>query len=477
MRVLPFYRAIAETSVRFRALLPRAREVQWNRLRLILARNANTKFGREHKFTEITAPHSYRQRVPVARYEDFAEYIERIGAGATGLLTQDRVIALEQTGGSTAGPKLIPVTCALLESFRRAVIPWLDDLALAFPAISEGRAYWSISPASRAMRTTAGGIPIGLGSDGAYFGEFAPLVAETLAVSSETAEIGDIDLWRKATCAQLEACEDLAMISVWSPTFLLGLLDHVDLGHKPLAVVSCWDQAASAPWAAELRDRLPGVKVQGKGLIATEGVVSIPLEGLHWPVLAVDSGYYEFMDDAGCAHEASDVREGDDYEVLMTTEGGLYRYAIGDRVRIRGFEGEAPLLEFMGRGVCSTDLCGEKLTEAFVLHALAPLALDFMLLAPAASGEAGYELFVDAARVHVSQSGTLAEQADRCLGANPQYAYARRLGQLKPLTMRRVERPLDTWITHNRERGQRLGDIKPAVLSGDSQWGRRFRTP
>jgi hypothetical protein len=303
---------------------------------------------------------------------------------------------------------------------------------------------------------------VGLGGDAAYFGaDLAPLVLETLAVPPETGADGDVERWRAATCEHLAACRDLALISVWSPTFLLGLAEHVALDP---AVISCWDQASSRPYAQELRRRYPRARLQGKGLLATECVVSIPLEGLEWPVLAVDSGYFEFLDNAGRAHEAADLELGADYEVLMSTEGGLYRYAIGDRVRVHGYTGEAPMLEFLGR-VAAVDLCGEKLTEAFIIQALAPFGLKFALLSPVLQGKAGYALIVDAAEVRPEKVADLAQDAERALAANPQYALARRLYQLAPLAVVRRERPLDAWMRGRLGRGQRLGDIKPPVLS------------
>ena len=385
-----------------------------------------------------------------------------MAAGEPDVLFEGPIIAFEETGGSTAGPKLIPYNEALLRAFRRALVVWLDDLASTHPAVAAGSAYWAISPAGRTPRSTPGGIRVGLSGDAAYFGtDLAPLVLETLAVAPETGSGDDAEHWRTATCERLADCRDLALVSVWSPTFLLALAEHVELDP---AVISCWDQASSRPYAQELRRRFPRAYLQGKGLLATEGVVSIPLEGLEWPVLAIDSGYFEFLDDAGRAHEAPDLEVGTDYEVLMSTEAGLYRYAIGDRVRVHGYTGEAPMLEFLGR-VATVDLCGEKLTEAFVIQALAPFGLKFALLSPVSQGGTGYALIVDAAEVRPENVPDLAQGAERALAANPQYALARRLHQLASLAVVRRERPLDAWVRLRLSRGRRLGDIKPPVLS------------
>lgn len=492
--------------------MPQAHAVQRQRLRAILERNAATEYGRRYGFVSIRDEREYRSRVPVVSYESLSSYVDRIAGGEQDVLVRGCVTAFEETGGTTRGPKLVPYTEAGLEAFRRALLPWLDDLANAHPQIAAGRAYWAISPAARAPRKTAGGIPIGLPGEAAYFGEaLAPQVLSTLAVPPEVGAIADVDAWREATCLHLLACDDLALISVWSPTFLSGLLAHIGrcgerlsdllaaessayrarpariaflrerLRHADsdpasiwprLQVVSCWDQGSSVPYAKLLRERVGPVPVQGKGLLATEGVVSIPLQEFSMPVLAVDSGYFEFVDDAGGCRAVDDVTPGDEYQVLMTTESGLYRYAIGDRVRVRGFAGEAPTLEFLGRGAYYSDLCGEKLTEQLALASIAPLALRFAMLAPA--DEPGYLLFVDADEVAPEKSAALARSTESALSANPQYAYARTFGQLAPLGVRRCVRPLETWLAWGLGRGQRLGDIKPPALSSERDWQLRF---
>ena len=454
-----FYRAISGSAERFRRLLPQAQETQRERLLTLLRRNADTEFGRSHGFASIRDEAGYRARVPVATYETIAPAIARMASGERDVLVADAPLAFQQTGGSNGGAKSIPYNEPLLAAFRRALLPWLDDLASRYPKIAGGRAYWSISPAGE--ETVAD-----LGGDAAYFGaELAPLLIETLAVSAEVARL-PLGQWREATRRALAACHDLALISVWSPTFLVGLLDDGVERWPDLQLISCWDHGSSRPHAAALRARFPTVAVQGKGLLATEGVVSIPLLDLAMPVLAVDSGYFEFRDAAGRCFGGAELNEGCDYEVLMTTEGGLYRYDIGDRVRVHGYAGQAPLLEFIGRGAHVSDLCGEKLSEDFVLSALQPLGLRFAMLAP---GEAGYLLVVDADEVTPERAASLAG-VERALWRNPQYAYARRLGQLGELQVVRRERPLDAWLRAGLARGQRLGDIKPPALCTRREW-------
>ena len=64
-------------------------------------------------------------------------------------------------------------------------------------------------------------------------------------------------------------------------------------------------------------------------------------------------------------------------------------------------------------------------------------------------------------------SQAMATLVDTLLCANPQYAYARRIGQLGPVALR-SRRPPDR-ASHAREarRGRRLADIKPPILIDD----------
>ncbi|MGM9480973.1 GH3 family domain-containing protein [Roseateles sp. NT4] len=470
---------LAGEAAALRALLDDAEAVQAAHLAAILERNRDTTFGRLHGFAEGAA--HFAAQMPVCGYDTLEPWITRVADGEAGVLTAEPVLAFEETGGSTAGGKLVPYTASGLAEFQAGLRPWLDDLFMAFPALDAGSFYWSISPACRPARAAPGGLPIGLGSDAAYFGEaLVPSILRTLAVGPEVGTISDVDEWQRQTLAQLGRRRDLAMISVWSPTFLTQLLEALpDADHRTrwpqLQVISCWDQAASAPFAATLREAFPGVCVQGKGLLATEGLVTIPLIDQPWPVVSPRSGYYEFRDAIGAVHGIAGVQTGQDYELLITNANGFYRYAIGDRVRVQGFVGQAPMLEFIGRGQAATDLCGEKLTEAFVMQLLQPLGLSFAALALDTTAS-GYVLLADAAGALPASERDLLDRAEQGLACNPQYAYARRVGQLRPLRLERIQQPIAHWTRLRQARGQRLGDIKPPVLIGDADY-RALQSP
>jgi len=510
-------------SDRFRRALRDPGHTQAHVLRAILDRNAGCEYGRRHNFAAIRGVEDYRTRVPIVGYEEIRDDIERMADGAGSVLTQAPVIAFELTGGS-GGAKLVPYTAAGLAEFQAGLLPWLAALRALVPDIDSGRAYWSISPACREPRRTAGGVSIGMTSDAAYFGEReSSRLLASLAVPPGVGALRDVDQWRRATLLHLVACPDLVLISVWSPTFLLDLLDTLhrdaeEIGrdlvratgtaplcgvsreHVPaanpgraevlmraaaaspfdwrmlwprLSLVSCWDQARARPYAEQLRERLPGVRIQGKGLLATEGLVTIPWEEGADPVLALESGYFEFLDDVGKARGVDDLVVGGEYDLLLTTSSGLYRYAIGDRVRVTGWIERTPTLRFIGRSGVNCDLCGEKLDEAFVAGALTSAGRRFALLVPDRA-PLGYALILDADESAALAPERAAAAVDLALRANPQYDHARRIGQLAPLRALRARNPLKSWIARGVARGQRLGDIKLAALYPQDDWRSQF---
>jgi hypothetical protein len=403
---------------------------------------------------------AFRENVPIVSYDDLVPWIDRIVAGESDVLFAGRPIAFERTSGSSGAAKLIPYSHEGLRDFQRSVAPWFADVLKTY-AIT-GRVYFSISPATRAPESI-GGIPLGL-PDGAFLGDTgAAALAQMTGVPFDVASITDVDTWRTETLRHLIAARDLELISVWSPTFLLRLLDDIDDPQRVwprLKVVSCWTAGASKPFAEELAKRLPHAHLQPKGLLSTETVVTVPDDDGR-PVLTTH-GFFEFA-----RHERTylshELRVGNVYEVIATTASGLYRYRTADLVRFDGLNPYGkPILEFVGRGELVSDLVGEKLTEPFVAACLEHVP-GFRILVPEPQTN-GYAL--------LAETGTAIDidDVEQRLCANPQYAYARRIGQLKPLRLAFITNLFDRFAQAQIERGVRLGDVKPAVLRNERDW-------
>ncbi len=408
-----------------------------------------------------TTLQAYREQVPVTDYETLAPWLARVAAGEPDVLFAGRPCAFERTGGSSGGAKLIPYSAAGLDDFQAALAPWLADV-VGRHAI-EGSVYLATSPATRGAQQIAG-LPLGL-PDGAYLGPtWGGWVARHTAVTLDVAAETDMARWRERTVEALAQARDLELISVWSPTFLLRLLDHLPDPRRiwpRLKLVSCWTAGASRGPADELRARLPHAHLQPKGLMSTEGLVTVP-DAQDRPVL-VERGFFEFEREGRlCLPEALDV--GDTGDVVLTTASGLYRYRTGDRVRCTGITASGqPILDFLGRSGIVCDLVGEKLVEVFVQEALADVPGGaFLSVQP--KGAAGY--------VVVTEAGVAVDlqAVESRLMRNPQYAYARQLNQLLPLAHRPVRRLYDRFVAYRLAQGTRLADIKPVALMPEAGW-------
>jgi hypothetical protein len=216
-------------------------------------------------------------------------------------------------------------------------------------------------------------------------------------------------------------------------------------------------------------------QIQGKGLLATEAVVTIPFSDRR--PIALCSHFFEFISADGCIRLADELKEGENYEVIVSTGGGLWRYRLGDRVLVDGFLEKTPSLQFIERTGNVCDLRGEKLSEHQVILAFseASKALQqsphFIMLAPEARDlGVGYTCFVEG-----EIDDQFVERLEIALRRNPNYAWCRELGQLAGLRTFQINRNGHQCFLQNESaRGRRLGEIKPCALSSRADWASCF---
>ena len=461
----------------------------------------------------------FARRMPIRGYADYAQAIATQRETKCGELIDSPVMRYQPTSGSTSAVKWVPYTKQFLSEMDAAITPWFGDLYRSYPQQARGTHYWSLSWIPTQMREqTAGDINDDMKM--LSFGKRA-LAYLTQAVPQEIALAQTSDDSLFATLAWLAADEQLGFISVWSPTFALGALEQLGNWRNELAdclsrgswgartprmagvkcpkapraamllarwdgkaesaffrelwpnlgFLSSWDTAAAAPWAAKLKRLLPQAHFQGKGLWATEGVVTFPFQG-RFP-LAYQSHVFECVDvQTHRIHPPWELQLGQEVIPILTTGTGFARYRMSDVVRVDGWLGEVPCLTFLGRND-GVDLVGEKISATTAQGLLDGLkladALPVTLLAldDSRGHIPGYVLLVETQgdarlppELQDQLQDQLAAQAERGLQEHFHYKLARELGQLAPAQCVALPRMRDLYLEQCRLRGMIEGNIK-----------------
>jgi hypothetical protein len=525
----------------FRRALHNPRATQQSQLFSLLRHNARSVYGRRYDFERLKTIHDYQAAVPVVTYDSLQDEIEAIKQGRRAVLTEEPVIWMEKTAGSTGASKYIPYTASLKREFQAAVAPWMSDLFNQRAKMRFGASYWSITPLAEKREITEGGLPIGCEDERDYFGKVARALLDRLILTPpELARIMDVDCAQYVTLRFLLATPQLSFISVWNPSFLTLLIRFLELNaerliadlrqgtltldsklpvqlkqrlarrifpqprraaqletilrHRgrlapseiwpKLTLISCWASANARSFVPELQSVFPGVEIQPKGLLATEGVVSIPLLGHVGGAPGLTSHFFEFVPEKSLSSRpllVDEIEIGGIYQVIITTGGGFYRYDLGDLVEVVGRVAETPLVEFIGKAHHISDLCGEKLhgarVEAVLHEALSQfqLAPAFAMIAPEFGQPPSYVLFLDSPELPQYLFDGLVQTVEAGLLEGHHYSYCRRLGQLGPLRGVCVQNGARSYLERCAALGQRLGSVKPTGLHCHTGWSNWFQ--
>jgi hypothetical protein len=424
-------RPVRRHLVAFETATHEPQPVQEALLRRILAFQADTDFGREHRFRDIRSPEDFRKHLPVATYDYFEPYIARVRRGdLRALLADERVHMFALTSGTTAARKLIPVTPQYLADYRRGWNIWglkvfRDHPEVKFRPIVQMSSDWRES-------VTEAGIPCG-NVTGLTAEMQKRIIRWLYCVPACVGRIKD-PAAKNYLALRLSLHRKVGMLIAANPSSLINLARAGDQEKESLlrdlrdgTLNPQFDLPADirAALAGKLRRRYPErvrelediirrtgtlypkdywprdciignwtggsvgyylrhfpryfgtTPVRDIGLLASEGRMTIPIDDATASgVLDITTHYFEFLPESEAdspnpltvpAHE---VEEGKTYYILPTTAFGLYRYHIHDLVRVTGFFHKTPLLEFLSKGSHFANLTGEKLSEYHVSQAM-----------------------------------------------------------------------------------------------------------
>jgi len=476
--------------------------IQRHKMFNYLEQNQDSAFGRYYNFQRITSYSDFQKSVPVVeKFQQVQPYIHRMMQGENDVLFKGRTLFFESTSGSSGVAKYIPYNTLLKIELDKAISAWMWNLYRMDPKIFSGKAYWSLSPAMKKENPIDSVIPIGTTSDTDYFNPLSALLLRQIMAVNRISSDQESNSFYTETWRQLLKQRDLTFISVWSPQFLLRLIGFLQVHREEifsslkcsqreikaieiitgkdgfqlqdlfpnLRLVSCWTQAQSAMWYEELAALCTNIPIQGKGLLSTEGVVTIPW-GMDEHVLSYHSHFYEFRSRNGEVLLSHQVEKGEEYECIMTTGGGLYRYNTHDCIKCTGFFASVPTFEFVGRSGNVSDMVGEKVNEQGLIEEFMKIKkaipdIHYLFLFPHKVGnEAEYCLLTN--DVSASAAEYIRKNLKEYLSQNPYYRQAVDAGQLSPLSVYTAEKETVEMVTrfYQRRRQIKDGDLKLPVL-------------
>lgn len=373
-----------------------AREVQEELLFEMIEANKDTPFGRDHNFADIKTVEDFKRTVPFTNYDDYAGYIyEVMEHGTRGVVTTEEIVHFNETSGTMGNPKGIPYTkrmaeilmgysgaytyyrsyvgageglaggrmLTLIESHYNTLKSGISFGSLSCKAIADARPYLAATTTSpdEAVFTKPG-------TDTRY-------LHARFAIEERDIEQGTIDASiqmpvdvRAGLEARIEPNPERA--AELRAIFERGFDEPITPAMWPnLLVVRSVAGGGFAPYTQRLRRFIGNdVHILYTGYSASEGAFSVPFE-LDDPssVLLPRSVYFEFVpvDDPDYDHTlgVEDLQEGHDYEVIITSRSGFYRYKMRDAIRCVGHKGTMPTMEFLFRLDQTVNMHGEKTTE------------------------------------------------------------------------------------------------------------------
>ena len=487
---------------------------------------------KKNRITQYIQSLNNGKNVPLSNWSNYDPYIKQILNFEQYILTLERVLLLEPTSGTSSPSKYVPYTKGLQKQFNKAINPWLFGIYSKWPKLFFCSQYWSVSPeVVHSQNNKPQRITIGFEQDSQYLGKKRGNIMNMIfSVPCEIKNCDNPENWVYLTAYFLLRDRDLGLISIWHPSFLAiiidkikkqysRLIDDIEKGTdstnpilknfrnneklKPdisrsqelrrfvnkeeidfskiwpgLKVISCWADNYDETSLRELKRLFPKVFFQPKGLIATEGIVSFPF-GKVFGIPAFRSHFLEFIDLRDeSVKKLNQLEKGQEYEVVITTSGGLYRYKMNDVILVKGFcMRNLPMFQFLYKRDYVSDMRGEKIGLQHVTQLETELrnkfkGIHFFMLSPVLEGSSAYySVYIHADNSDNFPFHEMSVFADEFLKQNFHYDYARKIGQLGNLKVFKLNgSPAETIINYIESTGIKRGDIKLYPLNKLPIW-------
>jgi GH3 auxin-responsive promoter len=352
-------------------------DVQYQVFHELIEAAKDTEWGRAYDFRSIQNIIDFQNRVPVRGYEDIFPYIERILKGEQNVLWPSDVEWFAKSSGTTnARSKFIPVTPESLEECNYKGGKDVMSIIIEnkpFTQLFEGKGL-----------SIGGSLSVNPYNSLTSVGDISAIIMHNLPswadfIRTPPIEVALIDNWEEKLKQMTEICGRENVTSILGvPTWTIVLLDRILQQKGATSMLDIWPNfeifvhgaVAFDPYRNLFQDKyFPSTQVSyietynaSEGFFALQDDFSRPGEML----LMLDYGiFYEFLPVSEWEKEypnaltLDEVKVGQNYALVISTNSGLWRYKLGDTVK---FTSKYPFrLKVSGRTKHFINVFGEEI--------------------------------------------------------------------------------------------------------------------
>lgn len=334
-----------------------------------------TEWGRQYDYSTIHTQEQFRSRVPLQDYEQVKPYVDRMRKGEQNLLWPTEIKWFSKSSGTTNDrSKFIPVSREALEDchYRGGK----DLIALHLDQFPQSRLYQGMS------LVVGGSSTIEQFRPEAYSGDLSAIIIRNLPVWVEIRrtpgmEIALMENWEEkieqmARSTMREDVRSIAGVPSWTLIILKRILEITGKRHMlevwPDLELFMHGGVSFRPYKQQFQELIPSANMDYMETYnASEGFFAAQDR---WKaddlLLMLDYGiFYEFIPLAELGRDQPrtlllhEVRAGEQYALVISTNAGLWRYVPGDLVRFTSVEPYR--LQVSGRTKSFINAFGEEL--------------------------------------------------------------------------------------------------------------------
>ena len=306
----------------------------------LIEQNASTYFGRAHLFREIFDLKSFQKNIPIRTYEEFYPYIEQMIEGKQKVTWDSNINWFAKSSGTTnSKSKFIPISYENLENCHFEA--GKDVLCIHYHRNPESKLFQGKGLLIGGSNQTN---PL---SKGSSYGDLSAVLMNEMPLWANLAKTPDLSIalmedWDEKVIKMAEATIQDNVTSISGvPTWTIVLLRKVlELSGKK-TISEVWPNfelfvhggISFEPYRETFLELIGHSNVSLlETYNASEGFFGLQLvQGENMTLMPQYGIFYEFLNlENGEIIDISKIEENTNYELIITTNSGLWRYRIGD---------------------------------------------------------------------------------------------------------------------------------------------------